>query len=132
MGALDLLGFGHSEKPGLSYTQYLWESQIVDFAAEIMEATPMVMVGNSIGGGISAGAAASLGKGVCKGLVLCNTAGVLVDPDTYAGYPYEKNEDGSSKFGSYREAAMEGNPKELPYGPVPVFGKNSLDLFGTG
>ncbi|KAL7448675.1 hypothetical protein ACHAWC_000824, partial [Mediolabrus comicus] len=68
--ALDLLGFGHSEKPGLSYTQYLWESQIVDFAVEIMEATPMIMVGNSIGGGLSAGAAASLGKKICKGLVL--------------------------------------------------------------
>ena len=42
--AIDLLGFGHSEKPSLSYTQYLWESQIVDFAVEVMEATPMVMV----------------------------------------------------------------------------------------
>ena len=42
--AVDLLGFGHSEKPGLSYTQYLWESQLVDFAIEVMEAVPMVMV----------------------------------------------------------------------------------------
>jgi hypothetical protein len=42
--AIDLLGFGHSEKPGLSYTQYLWESQIVDFAIEVMEAAPLVMV----------------------------------------------------------------------------------------
>merc|ERR1712238_488916 len=80
--AIDLLGFGHSEKPGLSYTQYLWESQIADFAVEVMEARPMVMVGNSIGGGLSAGAAASLGKEVCEGLVLCNTAGVLEDPKT--------------------------------------------------
>ena len=42
--AVDLLGFGHSEKPGLSYTQYLWESQLIDFALEVMEATPMIMV----------------------------------------------------------------------------------------
>ena len=42
--AVDLLGFGHSEKPGLSYTQYLWEAQLVDFAVEVMEAVPLVMV----------------------------------------------------------------------------------------
>lgn len=125
--AVDLLGFGHSEKPGLSYTQYLWESQIVDFAVEVMEATPMVMVGNSIGGGLSAGAAASLGKNICKGLVLCNTAGVLEDPDTYSGY-VTQNDD----IRSHTEAAMEGNPNEAPYKPVPILGANGLDLFGTG
>lgn len=136
--AMDLLGFGHSEKPGLSYTQYLWESQILDFAVEVMEATPLVMVGNSIGGGLSAGAAASLGKKICKGLVLCNTAGILEDPETYTGYTFEKNEDGSSKFGgansfnSHTEAAFEGNPNEAPYSPVPVVGRNALDLFGKG
>ena len=35
--ALDLLGFGQSEKPALTYTQYLWEAQVAhfcDFAAE--------------------------------------------------------------------------------------------------
>ena len=46
--AVDLLGFGHSEKPGLSYTQYLWESQLIDFATEVMEAVPMVMVSPSV------------------------------------------------------------------------------------
>ena len=130
--ALDLLGFGHSEKPGLSYTQYLWESQIVDFAVEIMEATPMIMVGNSIGGGLSAGAAASLGKKICKGLVLCNTAGVLEPPESYSGY---KQKEGSSTqnddIRSHTQAAMEGNPNE-PYSPVPILGGNGLDLFGTG
>ena len=34
--SIDLVGFGHSEKPDLSYTQYVWESQIVDFVAEVM------------------------------------------------------------------------------------------------
>ena len=124
--AVDLLGFGHSEKPGLSYTQYLWESQIVDFAVEIMEAAPMIMVGNSIGGGLSAGAAASLGKKICKGLVLCNTAGVLESPETYSGYT-SQNDD----IRSHTQAAMEGNPNE-PYSPVPILGGNGLDLFGTG
>lgn len=33
--ALDLLGFGHAEKPPLSYTQHLWEAQLVDFAVEV-------------------------------------------------------------------------------------------------
>ena len=45
--AVDLLGFGHSEKPGFSYTQYMWESQLVDFAIEVMEAVPMIMVSTS-------------------------------------------------------------------------------------
>ena len=132
--AVDLLGFGHSEKPGLSYTQYLWESQIVDFSVEVMDATPMIMVGNSIGGGLSAGAAASLGKNICKGLVLCNTAGVLESPDTYSGYTYKKREGATTQnddIRSYTQAAMEGNPNE-PYSPVPILGGNGLDLFGTG
>mmetsp|Transcript_50493 Transcript_50493/g.56333 ORF Transcript_50493/g.56333 Transcript_50493/m.56333 type:complete len:836 (-) Transcript_50493:77-2584(-) len=129
--AIDLLGFGYSEKPGLSYTQYLWESQIVDFAIEVMEATPLVMVGNSIGGGLSAGAAASLGKTVCRGLVLCNSAGVLLDPDTYDGY--NANDSGAeikSNINSHTEAALEGNPNEAPYSPVPILGNKSLDTFG--
>eukprot|EP00587_Corethron_hystrix_P001888 CAMPEP_0113306580 /NCGR_PEP_ID=MMETSP0010_2-20120614/5773_1 /TAXON_ID=216773 ORGANISM="Corethron hystrix, Strain 308" /NCGR_SAMPLE_ID=MMETSP0010_2 /ASSEMBLY_ACC=CAM_ASM_000155 /LENGTH=774 /DNA_ID=CAMNT_0000161273 /DNA_START=426 /DNA_END=2750 /DNA_ORIENTATION=+ /assembly_acc=CAM_ASM_000155 len=129
--AVDLLGFGHSEKPGLSYTQYLWESQIIDFSMEVMEAQPMVLVGNSIGGGLSAGAASSLGNDICRGVILCNTAGVLEDPSTYSGYDGGNySGPGKSSIMTYTEAAMKGNPNEAPYSPVPIFGNNVLDLFG--
>lgn len=153
--AMDLLGFGHAEKPGLSYTQYVWEAQVVDFVLEVMEATPMVLVGNSIGGGISAGAAKSLQssssiiggsngddttKDICKGVVLCNTAGVLKDPKEYNGYTIEQQQpqkDGSVTKDekiptTYTEAAMMGNPYEKPYSPIPILGNKSLDLFGYG
>lgn len=47
--ALDLLGFGGSDKPALDYTLELWESLIEDFwTTHIQE--PTVFVGNSIGG----------------------------------------------------------------------------------
>ena len=46
--ALDLLGFGGSDKAPLDYTLELWESQITDFWAEFIN-EPTVFVGNSIG-----------------------------------------------------------------------------------
>ena len=33
--APDLIGFGHSEKPPLTYTQYLWESYVSGFVKEV-------------------------------------------------------------------------------------------------
>lgn len=114
--AIDLLGFGHSEKPGLSYTQYVWESQLVDFALEVMGAQPLVLVGNSIGGGLAAGAAATLGP-LVRGVVLCNTAGVLEEPDEY-----------EQPAPSCREATLARAIK--PYSPVPLVGQPALDLFG--
>lgn len=62
----------------------------------------------------------------------------------YTGYSYEKRyKYGSGSFGtaeskvdanilSHTEAALKGNPNESPYAPVPVLGKNALDLFGRG
>ncbi|ACK72785.1 alpha/beta hydrolase fold protein [Gloeothece citriformis PCC 7424] len=47
--ALDLLGFGNSDKPILNYTIELWQQQIRDFWAEQIQ-KPTVFVGNSIGG----------------------------------------------------------------------------------
>ena len=47
--AIDLLGFGHSEKPTISYTQFLWEDVVRDFVLECV-GRPAVLAGNSIGG----------------------------------------------------------------------------------
>ena len=55
---------------------------MADFALEVMGGRPLVLGGNSIGGGISAGVAGNLAP-ICRGLVLCNTAGVLEEPDEY-------------------------------------------------
>jgi hypothetical protein len=74
--ALDLLGFGHSEKPTLSYTQFLWEDCVRDFVLEVVQ-RPAVLAGNSIGGYTALCAAVSLGA-YCPGLVLCNSAGRML------------------------------------------------------
>ncbi|MEM9906724.1 MAG: alpha/beta fold hydrolase [Cyanobacteria bacterium P01_D01_bin.44] len=47
--AIDLLGFGGSEKPAIDYTLELWEVLLQDFWAAHIQ-TPAVFVGNSIGG----------------------------------------------------------------------------------
>lgn len=47
--ALDLLGFGGSDKPILDYTMELWAEQIVDFLKEFSPDQPCAVVGNSVG-----------------------------------------------------------------------------------
>jgi hypothetical protein len=69
--AIDLLGFGHSEKPYVTYSQYMWESVVRDFSLEVVR-TPLFLAGNSIGGYTALSAAAHL-KSYCLGLVLCNS-----------------------------------------------------------
>lgn len=46
--ALDLLGFGASEKPVTPYTVQLWAEQVYEFWATFVN-VPVVLVGNSIG-----------------------------------------------------------------------------------
>lgn len=48
MYALDLLGFGKSDKPVLAYNMELWRDQVADFLAEFVQ-EPVVLVGNSLG-----------------------------------------------------------------------------------
>ncbi|HEY9889646.1 MAG TPA: alpha/beta fold hydrolase [Candidatus Obscuribacterales bacterium] len=47
--ALDLLGFGDSDKPPLNYTVELWEALLQDYWRDRLN-QPTVFVGNSIGG----------------------------------------------------------------------------------
>ena len=73
--ALDLLGFGGSDKPALDYTVELWESLIQDFwTTHIQE--PTVFVGNSIGGLLALMMVANHAE-MSAGGILINCAGGL-------------------------------------------------------
>ena len=71
--AIDLLGFGRSAKPDLSYSGLLWRDQIHDFITEVMGRSP-VIAGNSLGGYVSLCVAADYSDQVA-GVVLLNSAG---------------------------------------------------------
>lgn len=73
--ALDLLGFGGSDKPTHNYTIELWAQQIKDFWAEHIQ-EPMVLVGNSIGGLLALTAIAEFPE-IAAGGILINSAGGL-------------------------------------------------------
>ena len=117
----DLLGFGHSEKPAITHTQYSWESYVKTFASIFAESS-FVLGGNSIGGYSAMGAAADLGvDGVtadgaapaaegqreCTDLLLFNTAGVVraVDDPGVDSSIYDEN---------YRSVADRTSSNELP------------------
>ncbi|MGQ4648674.1 alpha/beta fold hydrolase [Lyngbya aestuarii] len=73
--ALDLLGFGGSDKPPLDYTLDLWQQQLKDFwESQIGEST--VFVGNSIGGLLSLMVVTDYPE-IAAGGVLINSAGGL-------------------------------------------------------
>lgn len=46
--ALDMIGFGRSEKPPMQYTQELWEQMLWDFIMQVI-GRPAYVAGNSIG-----------------------------------------------------------------------------------
>ncbi|KAJ8567538.1 hypothetical protein K7X08_019746 [Anisodus acutangulus] len=71
--AVDLLGFGWSEKARIDYDALIWRDQIVDFLKEIVK-QPAVLVENSVGGFTTLLAAAALPDQV-KGVSLLNSAG---------------------------------------------------------
>lgn len=73
--ALDLLGFGGSDKPALDYTLELWQQQVKDFwDAHIAE--PTVFVGNSIGALLSLIVVTEYPE-IATGGILINCAGGL-------------------------------------------------------
>ncbi|KAK2657165.1 hypothetical protein Ddye_010217 [Dipteronia dyeriana] len=75
--AIDLLGFGWSEKALIEYDAIVWRDQVVDFLKEIVK-EPAVLVGNSLGGFTALVAAAGLPEQVA-GVALLNSAGQFGD-----------------------------------------------------
>lgn len=73
--ALDLLGFGGSDKAALDYTLELWQEQIKDFWTEYIN-EPTVFVGNSIGALLSLMLVTNYPE-ISAGGVLINCAGGL-------------------------------------------------------
>lgn len=72
--AIDLLGFGDSDKPaGYQYTMEKWAELILDFVDQIVQ-EPTVLIGNSVGS-LACVIAASESNSSLKGLVLLNCAG---------------------------------------------------------
>ena len=71
--AIDLLGFGRSEKPKIQYGGNLWRDQLNDFIAEMI-GEKAVLAGNSLGGYASLCVAAQCPDSAA-GLVLLNSAG---------------------------------------------------------
>lgn len=73
--AIDLLGFGGSDKPALDYSVELWQQQLYDFWEDKIN-EPTVFVGNSIGGLLTLMMLTQYPE-ISKGGVLINCAGGL-------------------------------------------------------
>ncbi|MBV9387158.1 MAG: alpha/beta fold hydrolase, partial [Chroococcidiopsidaceae cyanobacterium CP_BM_ER_R8_30] len=73
--ALDLLGFGSSDKPPLNYTLELWEQLLKDFC-DVHIQEPAVFIGNSIGALLSLMVVADYPETAAGG-ILINCAGGL-------------------------------------------------------
>jgi pimeloyl-ACP methyl ester carboxylesterase len=73
--AIDLLGFGGSEKPAIAYSLDLWQDLLHDFWVEHIQ-SPTVFVGNSIGGLLCLMLLANHPE-IAAGGVLLNCAGGL-------------------------------------------------------
>ncbi|GAV71596.1 Abhydrolase_6 domain-containing protein [Cephalotus follicularis] len=73
--AIDLLGFGASDKPeGFSYSMEAWAQLILDFLEEIIQ-KPTVLIGNSVGSLACVIAASDSSQSLVRGLVLLNCSG---------------------------------------------------------
>ena len=73
--ALDLLGFGKSDKPSLNYTLELWSELLKDFWTDQIQ-KPAIFVGNSIGALLSLMVVANHPE-ITAGGILINAAGGL-------------------------------------------------------
>ena len=90
--AIDLLGFGQSEKPtpgaGASYTFETWGQQIIDFCRDVVGG-PAILVGNSIGCIVAMQAAVD-GPEWVSGVALLNCSLRLLHDRKRATQPFYK------------------------------------------
>ena len=80
--AVDLLGFGLSDKPLTQYTAQLWAAQLADFATHVVAPRApckAAIAGNSLGGFASL-AAAVVAPEFIEGVALLNAAGQFASP----------------------------------------------------
>jgi pimeloyl-ACP methyl ester carboxylesterase len=78
--AIDLLGFGGSDKPALDYSLTLWQEQLQAFWQEKIQ-SPTVFVGNSIGGLLSLMMMADCPDLTAGGVVINCAGGLNHRPD---------------------------------------------------
>lgn len=85
--ALDLLGFGWSDKPVMDYDASVWRDQVIDFVRGVVldgeeSARPIAIAGNSLGGYTAMYASSDERiKENVKGCILLNAAGRFRDPE---------------------------------------------------
>eukprot|EP00238_Polyblepharides_amylifera_P006139 CAMPEP_0196574448 /NCGR_PEP_ID=MMETSP1081-20130531/4159_1 /TAXON_ID=36882 /ORGANISM="Pyramimonas amylifera, Strain CCMP720" /LENGTH=399 /DNA_ID=CAMNT_0041892469 /DNA_START=83 /DNA_END=1282 /DNA_ORIENTATION=+ len=115
--AIDLLGFGYSDKPTIpsgfnSWGGHVWARQLNAFVDEVIQ-KPVVMVGNSLGGYSSLLATAVADPENVAGLVLVNSAGPLIEENGGMADPFWELAENIEAID--RLAAVEGpvNPLEL-------------------
>ncbi len=77
--AIDLLGFGRSQKPNTIYTGELWRDQFKAFCEEVIQ-EPVFIAGNSLGGYASLCFAVDSPEWV-RGVILLNCAGRFTQPE---------------------------------------------------
>lgn len=73
--AIDLLGFGASDKPtDFNYTMEGWAELLLDFSRDVIQA-PTVLIGNSVGSLACLIAGSEAPQNLVRGIVLLNCAG---------------------------------------------------------
>ncbi|XP_066322394.1 pheophytinase, chloroplastic-like [Miscanthus floridulus] len=97
--AIDLLGFGWSEKALVDYEATIWMDQVSDFLREIVK-EPAVLVGNSLGGFTTLFTATEVPE-LVRGVVLLNSAGQFGDPNKPAAAPAEEEEEEGSPLSRF-------------------------------
>ncbi|XP_057829492.2 pheophytinase, chloroplastic isoform X2 [Cryptomeria japonica] len=80
--AVDLLGFGWSEKAIIDYNALVWSNQVADFLKEIVK-EPAILVGNSLGGFTALITAADCSEYV-SAVAILNSAGQFGNPEDQA------------------------------------------------